>query len=286
MRLTYISILTVLTGLMFLLSSCGSHRTGVSSMQELTPSPLPGNPVAALAASAPTWTDMTAPVRMELSQPMRLTASGTAKMINSESVSVSIKVLGFEVASMYADTDSVIFLIRVNKTAYVESMDRFTGASGLNMSDLQAILLGRPFVPSLGQLSAGNMDQVIIRETDGSEAIWSLQSTGAITADWMFRANITPEYSYLTSTNISVGNGNTANFIYTEQEPTDAGIIAAENTIAARVLGHNISAALTWNLGRAQWNRGITISKPKVPAAYSRITTEGLLRFLGQPIRQ
>lgn len=265
-----------------IMTSCGSKRSGVSTGQPQTYNPIPSNPVTALAASSPTWTDLSAPLRVEMNQPMRFTASGTAKMINSEAISVSIKVLGFEVASMYADTDSVFFLIRINKTAYAESMERFTGATGLNMSDIQAILLGRPFVPSLGQLGGGNMDQVLIRETDGSDVFWSIQQTGAITTEWDFRATITPEHSYLTSTAVSVGNGNSANFVYTGQEPTDAGIIAANNSVIARALGRDITANLTWNLGRAQWNQGITLSKPRVPAAYSRVTTEGLLRFLGQ----
>ena len=130
----------------------------------------------ALAASYSDWTDVQMPVRMELTAPKNFAISGRASMVRGKAIYISMRMLGLEVASVYIDTDTVVVMEKLKKTAYVESLPKFTAAFGLTVGDIQDLLLGRAFAPGTGTLAQGNMS---LFKTDA--ALFSSDGITAIT---------------------------------------------------------------------------------------------------------
>ena len=84
-------------------------------------------PVAAITtpgATTAAWHDLYIPVSVELRKPVAMSVSGRVTMVRDSAIFVSMRVFGMEVATIYANTDSV------------------------TVADLQDILLGRRQVPA------------------------------------------------------------------------------------------------------------------------------------------
>lgn len=268
-----------------LAASCGSSRNTAATQ------PLAGNTVtdpattfAVMAGSYAPWTTFQAPVRMELSAPMRFTASGTATMVRDSAIGISIKVLGFEVGALYADADSVTILIKVNKMGYTESMDRFTAATGMGIADLQSLLLGQAFTPGAGTITSEAYANCEVlagdRETAAEEWIFRPRgSRGAVAMS--FTATASADASpLLTAIDAEIPGERTITCSYSGHEPTDGGIVAANASIQAALNPLNVNASLRWNLDRARWNNGATPRRLTIPAGYRRVTTAALVQYL------
>lgn len=55
------------------------------------------------ASAGREWTNVSMPVKVRVTQPQKMTLSGTATMVRGEYVFISLRVFGFEVAQLYAD---------------------------------------------------------------------------------------------------------------------------------------------------------------------------------------
>ena len=67
-------------------------------------------PVAATTtpgATAAAWHDLYIPVSVELRKPVAMSVSGRVTMVRDSAIFVSMRVFGMEVATIYANTDSV-----------------------------------------------------------------------------------------------------------------------------------------------------------------------------------
>lgn len=96
---------------------------------------------------ATAWHDVYLPVKVSLLQPASMSLSGRATMVRDSAVFVSMRVLGMEVATLYADRDSVIVLDKFHKYVYSEPLSAVTSRAGLTLGDIQEILLGRQELP-------------------------------------------------------------------------------------------------------------------------------------------
>lgn len=69
---------------------------------------------------------------------------------------LSLRFIGFEVAQLYADADSVFAVEKIHKWYVAESIQRLGAGTGLTLADLQGYLLGRPTraIPQLGGIEA------------------------------------------------------------------------------------------------------------------------------------
>lgn len=258
-------------------ASCGSHRAQMAAVTAVEPVIAPAPDINSVAASAQPWTDLTAPVRLDLQAPSRLSASGTAKMVYCQALAVSVRVLGMEMANIYADNDSILITVRLYKTAYAESMDRLAEATGMNLADVQCLVLGQPFVPGFGPLNAGNRDMVEQISADGDSIAWSYSLQGL---DWLFEA-VGPVPMGLSRAEIADQSGTISVAAqYSGTEATDGGAVAQTVDLRAQARNTRVNASLRWNTDRAEWNRGITVSRPRIPANYRRITTENLINYL------
>ena len=126
-------------------TSCRSSKEPVTS-DGITSASTPAA-VTPGAGDAATWHDLYIPVTVELRKPVAMSASGRVTMVRDSAIFVSMRVFGMEVATIYANTDSVIVADKYHSYVYSEPLSAITARDGLTMADLQDILLGRKEVP-------------------------------------------------------------------------------------------------------------------------------------------
>ena len=142
MRITNILIAI---GAAIALAGCHSSKKAASVAE----TPAPSRSVSAPAADAPAverllsdarsaWTDVQMPLNVKLRQPANVNLNATAYMRRGEYIKFSVRMLGFEVASAWIDTDSVHAIDKVGKRYVSESVSRLTTDLGLDISDIQA----------------------------------------------------------------------------------------------------------------------------------------------------
>ncbi len=155
----------VVTVLFVTLGACRSQRGATA--------PSPQRPESVVAQD---WTDVEMPVRAELSAPTRFSASGKARMVNGQCIAISFRKIGFEVAYLYADSDSLYIIVKPLRVAYSESMRRIKEASGLSLGDVQSVLLGRKSVPE--GLVRFSFDEPV--ETDGGTVYSDIEALAEV----------------------------------------------------------------------------------------------------------
>jgi len=276
-------------------TGCRSHKNAAAAGTGTMPgesiaATLPAEPdaipaVMALAASYSDWTDVQMPVRLELTSPKNFAVSGRATMIRGKALFISLRMLGLEVASIYADTDSVTVMEKLHKTAYVESLSRFTAASGMSLADIQDLLLGRAFAPGRGTLGRTNMDLFttdtsLFDGNDGLTAISPADKGGVLKL--IFAVDESPAkfpMARVTDAVAQVADRATIVVSYSDPAATQAGTVSADAAIATNLNNRRISAALHWDLSQARWNSAAQVS-PRSTRGYKRVDTATLMKLL------
>lgn len=118
------------------------------------------------------WNTVEIPVKVDIKSPAKFSLSGRMYMKNRCFIQLSMRMLGFEVASMYMDNDSIYCVDKVHKIAVVEGMDKVKVQTGLDIAQLQSLLLGRVFVPGddskLSRKSKGvTINEKVVSPTSG-----------------------------------------------------------------------------------------------------------------------
>lgn len=238
-----------------------------------------------LADSYQTWTDVSMPVKMELTAPSRLSASGKATMVRDKSVHMIFRKLGFAVAELYADNDSAIVIVKPLRAAFSESMARLKDITGLTLGDLQSAFMGQCFAPGKGTIKSGDKNLFVLNSdndaTNDNELSWKLRPRRA-NAECNFTA-LTPVIGessapYLKSLEIDAAGG--IEFEYSNYQQTDAGAIAGRVDGKAAYGNKAIQAGLRWTCNDARWNTGVKNERPEIPTSYRRYTTTELLKLL------
>lgn len=113
---------------------------GCRSRKEAVPAP----PVPELVkVEEPTWKNVTLPVRVSMVKPQKFAFNGTATMVRGEYVYISIRMLGFEVGSVYLTPEEADLVVKQLMRIWVQEPvgDRLKKA-GVNFTALQETLLG------------------------------------------------------------------------------------------------------------------------------------------------
>lgn len=268
-----------------LMASCGTKKNVPATPYE--PADItgePGDAFTSLAASYKPWTDVSMPVRVELKEPKNLGISGKAAMVHGKSVYLSLRFLGMELGAVYVDTDSIYVVSKMQKLAYVESLDFFRRSFGFSLDDIQSLLLGQVFVPGKGTVTEKEANNFSITAGDSSDTwiltpkktpskvTWHFEGCMSRTADAMT--------SIVESLIVSPASMKPLSAGFKSHTDTQGGIAASQVSLAATMSKHSLRLDITWSLNRAEWNKGIAPAVPKVPSNYRRITTAGLLEML------
>lgn len=279
----YILLAVAAAGLL-LVTACGTSKKSQKGYIPAEATPEGGRNTiegefVALARSYTDWIDVSMPVKLQVSQPRRISVSATAKMIRGKALSISMRVFGIEVGSLYADNDSVVIVAKFNDMYCQESLAKFTQTYGLTLADMQAAVLGQAFTPGSGRLSEGDIKQYNIDLGENSISLTPKKHPKGLS--WTFAAVLSSETAPLLRT-LTVNAAGYSPIIcaYGTAQPSGAGMVSPWVNIGTRVGKHDIDATMTWELSRAKWDTGLTLNKPRIPAGCRRISAAKVLDIL------
>lgn len=234
---------------------------------------------SALCRSYTEWQDVTLPVKIAVTSPKSITLSGRASMERGKSINISVRMLGFEVASMLIDNDSIHVIDRYHKAYVSESIPHLFGGEKVSVTDLQDLLLGRGFVAGGG---GGTFTPSLISAVDFEKAPEGLMILPARQpAGFEYGFILSPDLNRIAATSIAVGQAHGITVNYSSPEETPAGGAIAGVTAIRTVTGREMAAAIQWNYGSAKWNSGARNSW-QTPKGYRRLDAASLISSLSK----
>ena len=228
--------------------------------------------VEAMIDSYKTWSDVTMSFRCNLRSPKSISVSGKATMIRGSEIKLSLRMLGFEVAGLYANSDSIYVYEKLNHTMIVESMDRLTAATGLDINGVQDLLLGHITNPT----DRSNSTAGFKITSDDNNILLTLKGRGYNMTYTLLRG----EVCSLSALDVEAPGKGQAACKYSAPYLTEAGPVSPTADFNAKFGKISVEAALSWSLETASWNKGLQPS-PNLPKGYRRITATQLVKSLG-----
>ena len=235
---------------------------------------------AALASTYNQWEDVKMPVNIKLTSPASMSLSGTVTMTAAKTINISLRMLGFEVASLYVDNDSVFAIYKVQKRYVAESIPQLLKNFPATVGNLQSLLLGRIFYPGLDtpyDINASMFEYSAAGDTDLPDAVvmTPMIDTAGIECAFIADGQVVPSVLAF----MAIVSNHQASAIYSTPQLTPAGAVSPSCDINGSLGGKNIAARISWNLDKAQWNTGATAKRPNT-RGYTRISASSLLKTL------
>lgn len=276
------------------LSGCGSHKKTTAPVASEQPQAVTErsleNDFRLMTQSYTPWQSVSVPVKVRLTEPRRASLSGTLNMEYDKALELNLRMFFMDALTIYADNVSVIILSKPLDVYYITSMEDFTDRTGLDLRDLQSLLLGQVFKPGSGTATAESLDYFILTSDPGSTggdiAMMDIRPRRTMPGvEWFFRSTVaamdkeaTPRLSML---DINVGQTHFQG-VFDDYFQSAAGIVAGNLAISGQVKSHRIAASIVSDPGRAKWNNGVTAREPKIPEGMRRMTTEQIFKVLKQ----
>jgi hypothetical protein len=255
--------------------------SGCSSLKKTQASGAPQNATArervdSLAASYAEWSTVSMPVRLSISEPKQFSVTAQCVMRRNAYVSMSVRMLGFEVASVWIDNDSVHAIDKYHKRYLSEDFRRFMGGADVTIGDLQDLLLGRAFVVGAdgGTLTPALCSR--LRADAMAEGLMLLPAQEPASFSYGFVLDDTA--NTLAAATVLAGDRHAVVVNYSDYYATPAGNVASRVAIET-VKGRRIAVALGWNLKSAKWNAGNDRTW-KMPSGYTRVSSAQLVQML------
>ena len=269
------AILTAITG-------CRSGKTAQKTVQNDEPIPAeiaqqtPMQRYRALCASYGDWQEVSMPVRVTLTAPKSVSFSARAVMKRNEWISVSVRMLGFELASVWIDNDSIHAIDKYHKRYLSESISRIFAGAGVGIGDIQDLLTGRGFITGNGggTFTPAAATMLDIQSTPDGIIILPLNDNNP---ELKYGFMLSPTANNVLAASVETTQGHAGTVVYPEFVTTPAGAFAATANLS--VVGKEARASIDWNFSSAKWNNGEKRSW-KRPSGYKRINAEKLLKSL------
>lgn len=221
------------------------------------------------------WTDMEASLKISLNSPAKLNASGKAWMKRGEWISISIRMLGFEVATLWVDRDSVVAVDKFHKKYVSEPTSRLLGDADVTLEDMQDLLTGRAFLVGSGTAKVTDRRQFDFEEA--ANGWYLLPRRQPQRFDYGFLASNTN--NALRGAIIEVKGFGSVSTRYDDIfESRTSGWFAQEVTVET-TRGKKLSATLKWDFNGAKFNTGVTKSC-RIPDNCERIEASSLSSLL------
>lgn len=267
--------------LTFALSGCGTKiQTGTAGQyQQTLETGFPASETYCknVLGAYNEWTRVKLPVTVNLRQPKSISLSATATMERGKSITISLRFLGMEVGVLYLTSDSLLAIDKFNKVYVNEPLKPLLGGFPANISNVQDLLLGRPFL-------LGN-------ENTLSSVINKFECKANADSDsWILRPKSFPsgmEYEFafhpissLSSLTVKAGKHGPVTVFFTQAVSTPSGPMAPAVNIETQVGKTAIDASIKWNFQKARWGSDIDVKKPTIPRNAERIPASKLLKML------
>lgn len=131
--------LALMWGLM--MTSCGSKHAAVTRGDEVATQA--STPYGRMIESYSDWNTLSCPVKIRMESPSAFAFSGRAYMNRGKSIHLSMRFLGMEFGVVRVEGDSVYCVDKLHRVIVSESLKRVKEMTGLDLSQLQDVLLGR-----------------------------------------------------------------------------------------------------------------------------------------------
>lgn len=235
---------------------------------------LPGR-YAMLTESWKPWRDVEMGVKFQLQSPARLNAAGKIWMKRGEWISVSIRMIGFEVATLWLDKDSVVAVDKYHKKYVSEPTSRLLGSAGVTISDIQDLLTGRAFLAGEGTATPAERGRFDFEQAANGWYLLPRRQPQAFNYGFLASDNA----SELRGAIVEVKNYGSVSATYAGAfESRTCGWFSPEVTVT-NSRGKKISATLKWDLNGARFNTGVTRSC-KIPDNCEKIDASTLTSLL------
>lgn len=269
----YLQIIFIV-GLVWGLSGCSSHKQTVATSPVVRHEALTMSTLEALGEKYQSWETLYVPFTMRCEKPVSMSISGRATMVRDSYVHMSMRMLGFEVAVVYIDNDSVVVADKYHKIVVSEPIDALTARTGLTLGNIQDLLLGRAIYPGVGLL--GTFDDVdkffkiSFSDTDGAVVVPRKAPLGAT---WSMALSQEPS---LMTIILKPDGKPDFRLSYSDFRSTEGGDVASEFELTGMVSDKQIEAACQWNFSKARWNQ--SVSEPSVSfSSYRRLSAADLI---------
>lgn len=285
-----------LVALLLMLSGCGASRQ-VATKQPAAPKEIPAQiskqtpaqRYELLCRTYADWNEVTMPVRLTLTEPKSLNLSARATMKRGQYINMSVRMLGFEVAALWLDTDSIHIVDRYHKAYFSAGVAKAFGNAGLTVNDIQDLLLGRGFLagPAGGTFTTALAPFLTLHSQPEGVMILPTQKP----RNFEYGFVLAPDANRLAATSITIHTAEAptpdhpvitrdGTFLYTDPVTVpNAGAFASSATIRIP-LSKPVTANLEWDFAQATWNSGDTRSWRRPSADYRRLSSDALLRII------
>lgn len=270
-----------LLAVIFLTGCSAAKRGAVKQQNGEIPTDIalqtPAQRYAQLCGSYADWQDVNMPVRLSVTSPKSISLSARAAMKRDKWISISVRMLGFEVASLFVDQDSVHVIDRYHKAYISESIAKVLGSTGVKVADIQDLLLGRGFVTGD---AGGTFTTALATAIEFASSPEGLMILPAIQPqEFEYGFILAPDANRIGAASVNVKNRNSGVITYTDPITTpQAGSFAGEASIEL-MHGKKIAASFKWNFSSAKWNTGEERTW-KRPAGYSRVDAAAIISKL------
>lgn len=280
MKLKYLFI-TLISLSLLALASCGSGKnaTVMPGYETIDPTATLGKKelrelFSSLKASYGEWSDVKVPVKMKIKSPKSFNISGSMTMVKDESIYLSLRVFGMEVASLMVTTDSIYALYKMEKIYFAEDIAGFLGDFPATVGNLQSLLLGRAFRLGNSEIEASQCSLA------GTGAEWLITPAGA-PGGISYEFAVTLPANHVRTMSVNVPGRKPIVASYSDFETTPAGSVADVTEIRAASSKAELDAVLEFNFNRADWNAG-GVKRWTTPRGYRRVTKADVMKIFNK----
>ncbi|MCM1518643.1 MAG: DUF4292 domain-containing protein [Pseudoflavonifractor sp.] len=221
------------------------------------------------------WTDISVPVKLQLTSPTSLSVSGRVRMVRSRVIDLSLRMLGMEVAQLHITPDSVYAAYRLKKQYIAEGIGRAVGKFPVNIDNIQDLLLGRVFV--LGHRSVLDVPMKSLDITSEGTG-WNIIPQGAPSGmSYGFRLSETGLLERFVA--YALDNSLVTTVGYSDYLSVSGGTVARDVAIEIVKGRRTVAATIEWKWNDASWNTG-TVPRWNAPRGYKRLAGSDLMKML------
>lgn len=280
MTRTFLKLLIaiILTGMM---AGCRTHK-GASSDGETSGSGVvvPANMAMSsryilLAESWKPWNDVEMGVKVSLTSPAKLNAAGKVWMKRGEWISISVRMLGFEVATLWLDRDSVVAVDKYHKKYISEPTSRLLGGADITLEEIQDLLTGRAFLTGKGTATVADRKEFDFEQADNGWFL--LPRTQPDRFNYGFLASNTSNSLRGAIFDVKGFGSVSANYNNIFESRT-CGWFAQEVKVETS-RGKKIAVTLKWDLNSSKFNTGVSKSC-RIPDDCEQIQMSSLTSLL------
>lgn len=230
---------------------------------------------AMLTESWKEWNNVEMGVKIRVTSPSKFNAAGKAYMKRGEWINFSVRMLGFEVATLWIDRDSIVAVDKYHKKYFSEPTDKLLGGAGITIENVQDMLLGRAFLAGKGTARPTDMKQFDFEDERNGWFLLPRQQPSSY--KYGFLASST--YNGLRGAVCEIDNFGSVTVDYSNICESRlagwfAGKVSVENSAKTR-----IAVSLEWDLNSAKFNTNLA-RRCHIPEGSEKIPSSTLTKLL------